>query len=295
MKEYDKLLPKHIDFVSNQHVFFVATAPDPPGAHVNVSPKGLENSFIFVDGDVARQSIDASPEACKRSSKSKKIIYNLNEENNHEFEEKDEHWVKDNAKCYVCYMDTGGSGAETAAHLQQNGRMVVMFCNFEEGSPNILRFWGCGYYVIPSDQGFHVLLDHFDKNGALAGAGRTKEDHKLRGIVLMAVDRIRDSCGYGVPLMPFLKQRSVVKDRSQKESAEGMLSRRKANNYRSLDNLVGNRTYYLEEKDQGKGEENKKEREGGRDRDRERQTIFTFVGGVLVGFALFYGWNKFGE
>jgi len=38
----------------------------------------------------------------------------------------------------VAYQDSSGSGAETIAHLKQNGRITIMFCAFE-GPPFILR------------------------------------------------------------------------------------------------------------------------------------------------------------
>ena len=38
----------------------------------------------------------------------------------------------------VCYLDMTGSGAETIAHLRDNGRITFMFCAFE-GKPKIVR------------------------------------------------------------------------------------------------------------------------------------------------------------
>ncbi len=43
----------------------------------------------------------------------------------------------------VAYLDVGGSGAETIAHVRENGRIVVMLCAFE-GPPRIVRFHGRG-------------------------------------------------------------------------------------------------------------------------------------------------------
>lgn len=47
-RSYDTLTPGVIDFITEQHVFFVATAPS-EGGHVNLSPKGLD-TFRVVDG-----------------------------------------------------------------------------------------------------------------------------------------------------------------------------------------------------------------------------------------------------
>src|ERR1700733_3967357 len=41
----------------------------------------------------------------------------------------------------VAYLDFIGSGAETIAHVRENGRIVIMFCAFE-GPPRILRLHG---------------------------------------------------------------------------------------------------------------------------------------------------------
>src|ERR671927_1091023 len=57
----------------------------------------------------------------------------------------------------VAYLDIVGSGAETIAHLRENGRIVVMFCAFE-GPPKILRLHGRGEVVTPGDDRFDELL-----------------------------------------------------------------------------------------------------------------------------------------
>ena len=43
----------------------------------------------------------------------------------------------------VAYLDLVGSGAETIAHLRDNGRIVIMLCAFE-GGPRIVRLHGIG-------------------------------------------------------------------------------------------------------------------------------------------------------
>src|ERR671927_787124 len=50
----------------------------------------------------------------------------------------------------VAYLDVIGSGAETIAHLRDNGRIVVMLCSFE-GPPRILRLHGRGD-VLPAGE-----------------------------------------------------------------------------------------------------------------------------------------------
>lgn len=81
----------------------------------------------------------------------------------------------------VAYLDLIGSGAETVAHLRENGRIVLMLCAFQ-GPPRVVRLHGRGRVVSQSEAGF-------------------AERDDARGAILVDVDRVSDSCGYGVPLM----------------------------------------------------------------------------------------------
>jgi predicted pyridoxine 5'-phosphate oxidase superfamily flavin-nucleotide-binding protein len=99
----------------------------------------------------------------------------------------------------VAYLDVVGSGAETIAHLRENGRIVVMLCAFE-GPPRILRLHGRGEVVTPADDRFAELLERFDFAEPAAEQAR-------RSIIVVEVQRIADSCGYGVPLMSFEGER----------------------------------------------------------------------------------------
>jgi Pyridoxamine 5'-phosphate oxidase len=95
----------------------------------------------------------------------------------------------------VAYLDVVGSGAETIAHLRENGRIVVMLCAFD-GPPRILRLHGRGQVITPDDERFSALIDRcaFVQPGV---------PESRRSIVLVEVTRVADSCGYGVPLMRF--------------------------------------------------------------------------------------------
>ena len=95
----------------------------------------------------------------------------------------------------VAYLDIGGSGAETIAHLRENGRIVVMLCAFD-GPPRIVRFHGRGEAVLPEDARFEALLEE-------AGFEDPSLPEARRSIVTVDVTRVSDSCGYGVPLMSF--------------------------------------------------------------------------------------------
>jgi Pyridoxamine 5'-phosphate oxidase len=91
----------------------------------------------------------------------------------------------------VAYQDVIGSGAETIAHLRDNGRIVVMLCAFE-GPPRILRLHGRG----------SVLPAH-----AVDFPGSTPPPGTERAVIRVDVQRIADSCGYGVPVMEYVGTR----------------------------------------------------------------------------------------
>jgi len=95
----------------------------------------------------------------------------------------------------VAYLDMIGSGAETIAHVRENGRIVVMFCAFS-GPPRILRLHGQGDVVVAADPRFEELADRCKFELPDVPQAR-------RAIVLVDVDRVADACGYGVPLMSY--------------------------------------------------------------------------------------------
>lgn len=102
----------------------------------------------------------------------------------------------------IAYLDVLGSGAETIAHLRENGRIVVMLCAFS-GPPRIVRLHGRGEAVFPGDSRFDGLLARHD----FADAGVPES---RRAIIVVALDRISDSCGYGVPLMRYERERTQL-------------------------------------------------------------------------------------
>ncbi len=100
----------------------------------------------------------------------------------------------------VAYLDFVGSGAETVAHLRENGRIVIMLCAFS-GPPRILRLHGRGSMVAAGEPGFDELLSSCGFE-AVDGVPEAR-----RSIVTVSVERIADSCGYGVPLMSYQGRR----------------------------------------------------------------------------------------
>jgi hypothetical protein len=95
----------------------------------------------------------------------------------------------------VAYLDVVGSGAETIAHLRENGRIVVMFCAFA-GPPRILRLHGRGVVHTAGS------VD-FDRIVAQAAFAEPAVPAARRAVIDVSVTRVADSCGYGVPLMSF--------------------------------------------------------------------------------------------
>jgi len=112
----------------------------------------------------------------------------------------------------VAWLDLGGSGNETHAHLvadqADKGRITVMMCNFEQPAL-ILRLYGRGTPVLPQDAGWAELAAHFT---LLPGT---------RQIFDMAVESVQTSCGWGVPVMHLERHReTLVKYHAQHEPGE---------------------------------------------------------------------------
>ena len=128
----------------------------------------------------------------------------------------------------VAYLDTGGSGIETQAHTQENGRITIMFCAFE-GAPVILRLYGRATATQWNEDGFDALLAQFPKFD------------KARAIFTIKLDRIQDSCGWGVPLMAFEGDREQLKRflDNPKMSADDWAEKRYKGNATSIDGLPG--------------------------------------------------------
>jgi hypothetical protein len=126
----------------------------------------------------------------------------------------------------IAYLDLTGSGIETVSHLKENGRIVLMFCNFQ-GPPKILRLYGRGRVIEPGHMEFESLANHFP---VYDGA---------RAVILMEISRIADSCGYGVPLLAYEGQRSQLPAWSKKLGPAGLEKYRREKNSRSIDGGPG--------------------------------------------------------
>jgi pyridoxamine 5'-phosphate oxidase-like protein len=133
----------------------------------------------------------------------------------------------------VAYLDVIGSGAETIAHLRENGRIVIMLCAFD-GPPRILRLHGRGEAVAPDDPRFAELLERCAFEEPAIPESR-------RAIVLVEVTRVADSCGYGVPLMRLEGLRPHAPAWAAKKvrvgGTEALKAYEREKNARSLDGL----------------------------------------------------------
>jgi predicted pyridoxine 5'-phosphate oxidase superfamily flavin-nucleotide-binding protein len=175
-KTYERIEGRLRSFIDAQKVFFVASAPTGPDGHVNVSPKGIDGSFVVVDDHT------------------------------------------------VAYLDITASGAETIAHLRDNGRITLMFCAFE-GPPNVVRLHGRGRVVTIYDDEYADWIGHFP------------ETRGARAVIVVDVTRVSDSCGYGVPFMEYVGERDLLPAHMERKGPDGIVAYRHKKNSVSLDGL----------------------------------------------------------
>ena len=126
----------------------------------------------------------------------------------------------------VAYLDLTGSGVETIAHLRENGRVVLMFCAFD-GPPRIVRFHGRGEVLEQGTPAFVELAPRFPSHLS------------ARSIIRVTADRISDSCGYGVPLMSYERERTQMDDWAEHKGPDGIAEYQSTRNAVSLDGLPG--------------------------------------------------------
>jgi hypothetical protein len=175
-KVFDHITPELQRFITQQHLFFVATAPLDKTGHVNLSPKGLDCFRVLSPNRIA-------------------------------------------------YLDLTGSGNETSAHLQENGRITLMFCAFQ-GAPNILRLYGIGQTLLPDASEWDSLLADFP---VIPG---------IRQIIVADIDRVQTSCGQGVPLYEYQGERSQLVTWAEKKGEADLAAYHQQKNRLSIDGLL---------------------------------------------------------
>jgi Pyridoxamine 5'-phosphate oxidase len=124
----------------------------------------------------------------------------------------------------IAYLDGTGSGIETISHVRENGRMVLMLCAFE-GAPRIVRLHGKARVIIPNDPAFGSLLARFPTAPT------------VRAVIYLDVQRVADSCGYGVPLLDFRENRRETRQYVRKSTDQALESYILKNNRAGIDGL----------------------------------------------------------
>ena len=122
----------------------------------------------------------------------------------------------------VVWLNLTGSGNETATHLREDGRMTLMFCAFE-GESKILRLYG---RATSHHEGSEVWEAHIGRFPRLPGA---------RQIIVMDVEQVGSSCGFGVPLFDYVGQRDMLPDWAEKKGEKRIKAYWLERNSRSID------------------------------------------------------------
>ncbi|QBF46039.1 pyridoxamine 5'-phosphate oxidase family protein [Janibacter limosus] len=170
--QYESITEPLASFISDQQVYFVATAAS--DGRVNVSPKGLDSLRILTPNRVV-------------------------------------------------WLNGTGSGNETAAHVLDSHRMTLMFCAFD-GQPLILRLYGTAQLIHQDDtQAWEELVQHFPP---MLGA---------RNIFDVQIDLVQTSCGFGVPLLDFREERTLMDQWAANKGAAGLETYQQERNRHSID------------------------------------------------------------
>lgn len=164
-------------WIAEQKMFFVGTAPLSADGLLNISPKGYDSLRILNGREVA-------------------------------------------------YLDLTGSGIETVAHVRENGRIVFMFCSFDQ-TARIVRLHGKASAYERGAPEFERLLPHFEPNRG------------MRAIIHAKLTRISDSCGYSVPRYDYRSERPTLDKFLEKKTDSEIRAYQRTRNARSLDGLPG--------------------------------------------------------
>lgn len=128
---------------------------------------------------------------------------------------------------HLIYLDKTGSGNETAAHLLADGRLTLMFCAFE-GAPMVLRLYGHGRILRRGGAEYAALL---------ASEFNSAEPPGARQMVLLQVETVMTSCGYGVPLFEYVGERTQLTRWAESKGEEGLEDYWRQKNLKSIDGL----------------------------------------------------------
>lgn len=127
----------------------------------------------------------------------------------------------------VVWLNVTGSGNETAAHIQENSRMTIMFASFE-GKPMILRLYGKARVVHKNEDEWENLYRLFKP---MVGA---------RQVFDLTVELVQTSCGMAVPFMDYVEERDQLDHWAALQGEDGIKNYWEKNNQLSLDNKPTN-------------------------------------------------------
>lgn len=125
----------------------------------------------------------------------------------------------------AAYLDSTGSGNETAAHLADNGRITLMLCALD-GAPLILRMYGHGHAVRPRDDEWNQLRPLFGP--PLPGE---------RQLIVVDVESVQTSCGYAVPRFDYVEDRETLTKWAVNKGPDGVAVYWAEKNQKSIDGL----------------------------------------------------------
>lgn len=127
----------------------------------------------------------------------------------------------------VVWLNVTGSGNETAAHIQDNSRMTIMFASFE-GKPMILRLYGKARVIHKNEDEWETLYSQFKP---MVGA---------RQVFDLSVDLVQTSCGMAVPFLDYVEERDQLDHWAALQGEEGIKNYWEKNNQFSLDDKPTN-------------------------------------------------------
>ncbi|CAA6818404.1 MAG: Pyridoxamine 5'-phosphate oxidase [uncultured Sulfurovum sp.] len=130
----------------------------------------------------------------------------------------------------VVWLNHTGSGNETSAHVQENGRMTIMFNSFDK-APMILKLYGTADVIHDADERWDEMCTHFNE---FLGARQFFE---------LKVELVLTSCGFGVPQYKYIGERNKLEKWAKRVGREGMKVYWTEKNVETLD---GEKTNVLE-------------------------------------------------
>lgn len=109
----------------------------------------------------------------------------------------------------LAWLNLTGSGNESAAHVLQNPRMTLMFCDFE-GAPLILRTYGDARVLHQADPEWQQYCELFPATVA------------ARQIFILDISQVQSSCGMSVPYFDYKGDRDALANWSEKKGKSGI-------------------------------------------------------------------------